>query len=175
MEGRGAAAREAYNLLVLGYGATSDKEKLLAQIAEVEKQPPPTETVEGLINTPFPTPDEVRDYIGDWVGDVWMGANGPRPGRVTLRIRVENGKVIAETIRRSESGEEFVNTLEYLKVTPDGLTYGFMNGMRPRAMNLFEGKLSGDTLAGKKRFGGIKFEEDGPPLQFSFTRVKKAS
>jgi len=26
-------------------------------------------------------------------------------------------------------------------------------------MNLFEGKLTGDTLTGKKRFGGIRFEE----------------
>jgi hypothetical protein len=63
--------------------------------------------------------------------------------------------------------------LEYLKVTPQGLTYGFMNGMRPRAMNLFEGTLTGDTLAGKKRFGGISFKEEGPALQFSFTRVRK--
>ena len=59
---------------------------------------------------------------------------------------------------------------EYLKITPQGLTYGFMNGMRPRAMNLFEGTLTGDTLSGKKRFGGIKFDESGPPLQFSFKR-----
>jgi hypothetical protein len=173
LEGRGAAAREAYNLLSTGYGPPADATTLLARVAEVEKQPPPTETVEGLINTPFPTPDEVRAYLGDWVGDVWMGANGPQPGRVTLRIRVDKGKVIAETVRRTETGEERVNPLEYLKVTPNGLTYGFMNGMRPRAMNLFEGTLTGDTLAGKKRFGGIRFEEDGPALQFSFTRVRK--
>jgi predicted alpha/beta superfamily hydrolase len=173
MEGRGAAAREAYNLLSLGYGAPADATELLVRIAEVEKQPQPTETVEALINTPYPTPDEVRPFLGDWVGDVWVGANGPRPGRVTLRIRVDNGKVIAETVRRTETGEERAMPLEYLKVTPQGLTYGFMNGMRPRAMNLFEGTLTGDTLAGKKRFGGISFKEEGPALQFSFTRVKK--
>ena len=171
MEGRGAAAREAYKLLSMGYGEPTDNAKLLARIEEVEKQPPPTETVEALIATPFPKPEEVSQYIGDWVGDVWLGANGPRPGRVTLRIRVESGKVVCEIIRRTESGEESVAPVEYLKVTPDGLTYGFMNGMRPRAMNLFEGKLTGDTLAGKKRFGGIKFEEKGPPLQFSFKRA----
>ena len=72
-----------------------------------------------------------------------------------------------------ETGEERVGQVEYLKVTPTGLTYGFMNGMRPRAMNLFEGRLKGDTLAGTKRFGGIRFEEKGPPLQFSFKRVRK--
>lgn len=172
MEGRGAMAREAYKLLSTGYGEPADNARLLARIEQVEKQPPPTETVEALIATPFPKPEEVTQYIGDWVGDVWLGANGPRPGRVTLRVRVESGRVICEIIRRSQSGEESVDPVEYLKVTPDGLTYGFMNGMRPRAMNLFEGKLTGDTLAGKKRFGGIRFEEKGPPLQFSFKRVK---
>ena len=172
MEGRGAAAREAYKLLSTGYGEPTDNAKLLARIEQVEKEPQPTETVEALIATPFPKPEEVRQYLGDWVGDVWLGANSPRPGRVTLRIRVENGKVIGEVVRRNESGEASVNPVEYLKVTPDGLTYGFMNGMRPRAMVLFEGKLTGDTLAGKKRFGGIRFEEKGPPLLFSFKRVK---
>jgi len=173
MEGRGAAAREAYSLLNSGYGAPEDNAKLIARIAEVERLPPPTETVESLLATPFPRPEEMRDYLGDWVGDVWMGANGPNPGRVTLRIRVENDRVIGEIIRRMETGEERVGQVEYLKVTPTGLTYGFMNGMRPRAMNLFEGRLKGDTLAGTKRFGGIRFEEKGPPLQFSFKRVRK--
>jgi len=107
------------------------------------------------------------------VGDVWMGADGPRAGRVTLRIRVDNGQVIGEIIRRTETGAENVGRVEYLRITPEGLTYGFMNGMRPRGMNLFEGKLSGDNLAGTKRFGGIRFEEKGPPVQFSFKRVRK--
>ncbi len=68
MEGRGAAAREAYNTLAAGYGAPSDNGKLLAQIAEVERRPPPTETVEGLLATPFPTPEEAKAFIGEWVG-----------------------------------------------------------------------------------------------------------
>lgn len=173
MEGRGAAAREAYNTLSSGYGVPADSAKLLARIAEVERQPPPTETVEGLLATPFPTPEQARVYIGDWVGDVWMNPDEPRTGKLTLRIRVENGQVIGQILRRTESGEERANRVEYLKITPTGLTYGFMNGMRPRGMNLFEGILTGDTLAGKKRFGGIKFEEQGPPLQFSFKRVRK--
>jgi hypothetical protein len=170
-EGRGKEARLAYELLVSGYGPPTGNNNLLARIADVEKQPPPTETVEALMATPFPKPLEVKNYIGDWVGDVWMGANGPTPGRVTLRIRVKNDQVIAELLRRLPSGETSVGKVEYLKITSVGLTYGFMNGMRPRAMNLFEGTLKGDTLAGIKRFGGVRFEEQGPPLQFSFKRV----
>ena len=54
MEGRDAAAREAYVTLVAGYGAPSDAGWLLAQIADVERRPPPAKTVEGLLATPFP-------------------------------------------------------------------------------------------------------------------------
>lgn len=52
-----------------------------------------------------------------------------------------------------------------------------MNGIRPRGVILYEGKLEGDTLSGKSRFGGINFKRpDGSPpqsLSFSFKRVRK--
>lgn len=176
MEGRGAAARETYNTLVFGYGAPAESAKLLDQIAEVERRPPPTETVEGLLSTPFPTPDEARAFIGDWVGDVWMGPDAPRTGKTILRISVIDGRVIGESIRRTPEGEERRQRWQYLKITPQGMTWGNMNGMRPRGVNLFEGRLKGDTLAGTVRFGGIDFSPDGSapePLHFSFKRVRK--
>jgi predicted alpha/beta superfamily hydrolase len=176
IEGRGAAARDAYNILASGYGAPEDSSKLLIRIAEVERRPPPTETVEGLLATPFPTPEEARAFIGDWVGDVWVGLEEPRTGKSMLRIRVVDGRVIGETIRRTPDGVERAQTLQYLKVTPQGITWGNMNGMRPRGVNLFEAALKGDTLAGTVRFGGIDFRRpDGSapePLHFSFKRVR---
>ena len=64
-----------------------------------------------------------------------------------------------------------------LKITPQGMTWGSMNGMRPRGVVLFEGKLEGDILSGIDRFGGIDFRRpDGsapPPLHFSFKRVRR--
>ena len=176
IEGRGAAAREAYNTLVSGYGRPADSAKLLAQIAEVEHRPPPTETVEGLLATPFPTPAEAREFIGDWVGDVWMGNDEPRTGKTILRIRVMDGRVIGETIRRTPEGER-VQSLQYVRITPQGMTWGIMYGIRPRGVNLFEGALKGGTLTGAVRFGGIDFRRpDGSapePLHFSFKRVRK--
>lgn len=173
IEGRGAAAREAYHTLVSAYGPPADSARLLAQIAEVERRPPPTETVEGLLATPFPTPEEARPFIGDWVGDVWMGPNEPRTGKMILRIRVEGDRVVGETIRRTPEGER-AQSLQYLRITPQGLTWGSMNGMRPRGVNLFEATLESDTLAGTVRFGGIDFRRpDGSrpePLHFSFKR-----
>jgi hypothetical protein len=176
-EGRGTAARDAYNMLVLGYGAPANSAAVLARIADVERRPPPAETVEALLAAPFPTPEEARAYIGDWVGDVWMGPDEPRTGKQTLRIRVENGKVIGEIFDSTTSAEPQVRRVQYLRVTPTGLTWGNLNGMRPRGVMMFEGKLEGDTLVGDSRWGGIDFRlPDGsrqPPLHFSFKRVPR--
>jgi len=177
MEGRGAAAREAYKTLVFGYGIPTDNAELLAHITEGERRAAPTETVEGLLSTPFPTPDEAKAFIGEWVGDVWMNAGEPRRGAQTLRITIKDGRVVAETVQRMPDGEIMIQPVQYMKVTPAGLTWGSMNGMRPRGVNLMEGALKDDTLTGKMRFGGIDFRlPDGSPppsLHFSFRRVRK--
>jgi hypothetical protein len=176
MEGRGAAAREAYNMLVSGYGAPADSAKLLAQIAEVERRPPPTETVERLLATPFPTPEEARAYIGEWTGETWLNADEPHRTQI-LRIKVEDGHVVGETVHPNLPPEYRVQRWEYLRITPAGITGGYMNGMRPRGVILFEGKLEGDTLSGKSRFGGIDFRmPDGSPPpspSFSFKHVRQ--
>jgi predicted methyltransferase len=176
MEGRGAAAREAYNTLVAGYGAPPDSAKLLAQITGVERQPPPTETVEGLLATPFATPDEARALIGEWVGDEWMNPDEPRTGKNKLRIRVVDGRVVGETVF---AGGELVTRWEYLKIAPAGVAYGYMNGMRPRGVLLYEGKLDGDTFSGQMRMGGVNFKRPAgmplDPVRFSYKRVRSAS
>jgi len=92
-----------------------------------------------------------------------------------LRIRVEGGRVIGETIHPTAPLEFRVIRWQYLKITPQGMAWGFMNGMRPRGVVLFEGKLEGDPLSGESRFGGIDFRlPDGSPPPshlFSFKRV----
>jgi hypothetical protein len=177
MEGRGAAAREAFNAMASGYGAPTDNDSLLARIAEVERRPPPTETVEGLLATPFATPEEAREYIGDWVGSTWVKPEQPRTSDIILRIKVEDGRVVGETIHTKAPPDYRVMRWQYFKITPDGVTFGYMNGMRPRGVILFEGKLDGDELSGRSRFGGIDFRRpDGSPPPtpfFSFKRVKQ--
>jgi hypothetical protein len=176
MEGRGAEAREAYKLLVQGYGEPADNAKLREQIAEVELRPPPTETVEGLLAMPFATPAEAREYIGEWEGDTWMNGDEPRNRSQLLRIKLIDGRLAAETVYRDAPGG-MVQTWRYLRVTRGGLTWGYMNGMRPRGMLLFEGKRTGDTLTGTMRFGGINFQRpEGmrhDPISFSFKRVTR--
>lgn len=164
-------------MLASGYGAPSDNTSLLARIAEVERRSAPAETIEGLLATAFPNPEEARAYIGEWIGDILMKPEQPRTGRTMLRIRVVDGRVIGETVRPDAPPEHRVQRWEYLRITPVGMTWGNMNGMRPRAVVLFEGKLEGDILYGRSRFGGIDFRQDDgsppPSLYFTFKRVRK--
>ena len=66
-----------------------------------------------------------------------------------LRLRDSAGVLTGEWVSFPEPGVEHVQKLTYLKVDGDRLTYGFMNGMRPRGMLLFEGRRTGDTLKGR--------------------------
>jgi hypothetical protein len=175
-EGRGHGARTAYDELVKAYGAPPDSTQLLAALADAERRPEPAETVEELLATPFPTPDEAGRFIGDWVGNQWMSPDEPRNNQMTLRIRVEAGKVIGELLNPAAPPESRTRQLDYLRVTEAGLTYGVLNGMRPRGVVLWEGVLHGDTLSGKQRWGGVAFSYP-PGAQvdpgFLFTRVHR--
>lgn len=169
-EGRGAAARSAYATLTNGYGAQPDATATLGEIAEAEKLPPPTETVESLLNAPSPSVREIQPYLGEWRGSIWMTADQPRNENMLFRVRVEGDRVVAET-RNTQAPTPAWTRVDYLKVTAHGLTWGRLNGMRPRGVMLWEGTLAGDTLSGTGRWGGISFRS--PPEvdpHFSFVR-----
>ena len=171
MEGRGAAAREAYNMLSAGYGTPTNSANLLARIAAVERRPPPSETVEDLLATPFPTPAEAQAFLGEWVGEERLNDEAP-PHRLMLRIKVVNGRVVGENVNLAADGKELlVQRWQYLKITPIGIAWGYLNGMRPRGVILHEGKLENGTLSGKWRFGGVNFilPDGSPPPTPSFT------
>ena len=121
----------------------------------------------------------MRAYVGEWVGDNWMNEDEPRTGRQRLRIRVVDGRVEGETVHRPSPGTELVQKWTYMQLTPNGLTFGYINGMRPRGMLLFEGMRRGDTLAGDMRFAGINARgpngESLPTIHFEYRRVTNAS
>jgi len=175
-EGRVGGAVAAHDTLVGAYGAPPDDAQLLAELKDAERHSEPTETVESLLATPFPTPEEASRFVGDWVGSQWMSPDEPRHDRQTLRIRVEAGRVLGELLDPAAPPGLRVRRVDYLRVTPSGLTYGFLNGMRPRGVVLWEGTLHGETLSGTQRWGGV-----APPYPpgakvdpgFSFTRVRK--
>ena len=173
-EGRGRDARRAYETLQSAYGEPTDAVTLRKEIADAERLPPPTETVESLLATTFPTVEAMRPWLGEWVGDTWMHVDEPRTGRQRLRIRVVDGRVEGETIHHPAPGTELVQKWTHLRITPAGLTFGYLNGMRPRGVLLFEGAMRGDTLSGVVRFGGITARgPDGgapPGIHFAYRR-----
>ena len=172
MEGRGAAARAVFETLTSSYGERSDAAALQARIAETSRRPAPKETVEELLATPFPTPVEARDYLGEWEGEEWI--DEAAKNRFVLRIAEEEGKVIATKIASRGAAGTFTQPIQVLRVTPAGLTFVFMNGMRPRGVVLFEAQRDGDTLRGEMRFGGISITpaagEEMPKLRFTMRR-----
>ncbi len=162
VEGRGVEARAAYQKLAMLYGEPADGDAQKARIAEVEKRPPPSETVESLLATPFPALEEIKGYLGTWKGTNWIEPASRT--RWTLILREDAGRVAGEIVGHPAPGVELKRPLQYLKVLPDGLAFGTMNGMRPRGVLLYEGRRSGDLLEGEMRWGGVSFRmPDGSP------------
>jgi enterochelin esterase-like enzyme len=174
-EGRADDARRALAWLVEGYGPQRDAAELEAQVARVEALPPLAETVESLLGTPMPTPEEIAPYVGEWRGHHWMNPQARTP--FGLRIRVVDGQVVAELLDWFE-GPERATRLPYVKVVPGGLHFGQLNGMRPRGVVVHEGVRSGDVLEGEYRFRGVIFplpgEEAMPPIHFRLEKSPDA-
>jgi hypothetical protein len=161
-------ARRALRWLIDGYGAQSDAAKLEQDVAAAAALPPLTETVASLKATPLPTAAEIAPYVGTWRGEQWLNPQSKNP--IALRIRIEGGKVIAEKLL-GRSGR--ASPVEYLKVVDGGLHFGSMNGMRPMAMVVSEGKLTGNVLEGRLWFRGVRLPPEMPNGEISFRLVKQ--
>ncbi len=165
MEGQSKPALDAYKLLVEGYGSPSDSADWNTRLANLAKLPPLTETVEGLLATPAPKTADARRFVGEWRGFDWI--NEEDKHEIRIRLRDSAGVLVGEWFSYPEPGVELVQKLTYLKVVPNGLNFGFMNGMRPRGMLVHEGRFDGQVLKGLMRFGGVRIVrppgEPGPP------------
>ena len=155
LEGRGAAARAAFDALIAAYGEPPNASETRAQIEEVSSRPEPTETVESLLATPMATAEEAAPYVGEWRAESRRGAYTRT--RFTLTIGIEDGRVKGHVLWKFAPGEELRQELQYFTVQPGGFTYGFMNGMRPRGMLLYPMQMNGaDEASGTMRWGGVQ-------------------
>lgn len=175
LEGRGAAAREAFDALVAAYGEPANAEETRARIADVSSRPAPSETVESLLATPRATAAEIAPYVGVWEGESRRGEHSRT--RFTLTLEVKDGRAAGQVVFRFGEGQELVQPLQYVTVDRDGLTYGYMNGMRPRGMLMYPMKKTGaDTLEGVMRWGGVEPPnhngEFPPPEGITLKRVR---
>ena len=175
LEGRGAAAGEAFAALVAAYGEPPNAVETRARIADVSSRPAPTETVESLLATPRATAQEIAPYVGVWEGESRRGEH--HRTRFTLTLEVKDGLAAGQVVFKFGDGEELVQPLQYVTVQGDGLTYGYMNGMRPRGMLMYPMKKSGaGTLEGVMRWGGVEPPNDNgrfpPPEGITLTRAR---
>ncbi len=159
IEGRGREAGAAFDRMVAIYGEPADAAERRAEIAEVSSRPPPAETVESLLATPFPTPEEAAHLLGVWDGDQGR-QNGPR-NSFMLELKVVDGRVTGQVTMRPAPDVELVTPLQYLTIRRDGFTYGYMNGMRPRGMLLFRMTREGDEHVGEMQLGGVTMSWPG--------------
>ena len=174
MEGQAQPALDAYRLLVEGYGAPTDSLEWKTRLSKLAAQPPLTETVESLLSSPLPKTSEAQRFLGEWKGTEWM--NEEDKHEIRLRLRDSAGVMVGEWVSYPEKGMEMVQKLTYLKVVPNGLDFGFMNGMRPRGMLIHDGRFAGNVLKGTMRFGGIRFVPPPglsmPVVNFELTKTQ---
>ena len=171
-EGQVEPARHALGWLVEGFGEQGDRAALEAMIANVAARPPLEETVAQLKATPPPTAAEIAPYVGLWRGHSRLNEN--TEWALTVRVRTEDGKAVMEHLSPTKDGGREWLRYEYVKLVPDGVEFGTMNGMRPLGMNVLTGRRTGDVLEGTEQFRGIVLPlPDGhmpPTLSFRLER-----
>lgn len=172
LEGRGREAQAAFAQLVQAYGEPPNAADLRARIDEALTLPPPAESVESLLATPMPMAADVSALVGEWAGET---RRENQIGRFTLVIADDGGRAKGH-VTWHFGDEQLVQTLQYLTVQPDGFTYGYMNGMRPRGMLLYVMTRNGDGYRGTMKWGGVRppqMRPGGPPVEYiTLTRAR---
>jgi len=171
---RAKEAQAALDLLNSSYGKQANTSALEAKIKEVADRPPPKETVKTLLETPRPTPDEVKKYLGEWHGHEWTEGAPKTP--IQVRVFAKDGKAHSELLYIRD-GKPFLRMPgEYLKLTEDGLHFGHMNGIRPKGVIIYEGRLRDGVLEGVLKIRGIQFTyppgEKPPVHRFSLEQKR---
>jgi hypothetical protein len=175
IEGRGPDAQRAFDALVAAYGEPANAAATRSRIADVASRPAPSVTVESLLATPRATAAEIAPYVGEWLGESRRGEFHRTQFRLT--ITVKDGRAGGQVVWMFGDGEELVQPLQFITVQADGLTYGYMNGMRPRGMLMYPMKRTGtDTLEGLMEWGGVAPPthegEQPPPENITVRRVR---
>lgn len=170
--GQGKEAHQALDELSTSYGKPKDYDEQVKTIDEAAKMMQGKPSVFELVSRPKPGPDEMRTYLGTWEGE-----NGPAEEGTptTLKFQVVEGKVTGQMIYHLD-GQDLTMEITYLKVKPDGLDFGVMNGMFPKGLLVHAGKFAEGKLTGKVEMQGIYFKRPAglpapPTILFSFKKV----
>jgi hypothetical protein len=151
---RALEARVVFDAMTAAYGEPTDGPVLKAKIADIASRPPPKETVESLLKTPRPTPEQAKKFRGAWRGHHWFNDSPKQP--IELRVFVDDGSVKTELVYLRDPDNIKRKPGEYLRITDAGLEFGHLNGIDPKGVIIFEGRLRGDILEGDVKIRGIE-------------------
>ena len=173
VQGKADSARKVLNVLSEGYKDPDNRAQIEKDIDEAAKMMKGQETIEQILHSPRPSEEQMKPYLGDWTGTVTRGENvSPH----TLTFEMKDGKVTGSLT--TYTGEESLRMpLEFIRQSPTGLEFGFMNGMHPRGVISYSAKLERGKLVGSVAFKGIYFvwpkEFKYIKEEFSFQKVSK--
>lgn len=148
-------ARQTLQWLRDAYGEPGDaadtERRIENAVAAMRGKP----TVEQLLAAPRPTAAEMAPFLGTWRGPI--GFAGHRPVN-TVTFRVDDGRVEGSITIQETSTDVQHLTVQHVRVTPQGLDFGYMNGMYPRGLLVHATRLEGDRLVGRIELRGVHFE-----------------
>ncbi|MEZ4653660.1 MAG: alpha/beta hydrolase-fold protein [Candidatus Eisenbacteria bacterium] len=157
------------------YGKSPATEAIAARLAAARSRPPLAETVKDLLATPKPSPREMAAFLGDWEGQTQTEGGAP-PSRLRVRFFETDGATTGEVISWPAPGVEDVQPVTYLRLVDGGLQFGYLNGMRPRGVLVYEATGDSQRLTGTMEIRGVDFQLPGgrsmPTVRFSLTRTR---
>jgi hypothetical protein len=170
--GRGDEARKALQMWGEGYGEVPGREEMLADIAKGEAYMKGKETVEQLLAKKWPSPDQMKPYLGVWKGHAWLSIDESQKSPITVTFALEKGAVVASFRHDAAPAGYGTPPLKYLQMAQGGLDFGYLNGMTPRGILAYQARGTGNHLEGQVEFRGTWLNPNAPKHFFSITKVK---
>lgn len=170
--GNAAAARRALRVMTDGYGEPDDRVRIEQDIDKAEAMLKGKESVAQLLASPFPTADQMRPYLGTWRELKTTGAPNAEVA-TTITFAVKDG-LGAGTMVSDLGSEKLVQEVTFLRLTKDGIEFGFMNGMHPRGVIAHAVHLADGKLVGAWEFKGVYMDMPGMQRDKSLQYVRAA-
>lgn len=152
-----------------GYGESTRVSTLRARIAEARDEELEGPTLEEMRAAPMPAAADLEPLLGEWRGyTIREGDNRRSP--LTLSVHPDGDGVSIEL----GVGQAPPRPAEYVAVRDGEIHMGYMNGMRPRGMLVYEGKVDGDVYEGEFVLRGVVFRmPDGSSIPTTLFRLER--
>ena len=170
--GNAAAARRALRAMTEGYGEPDDRARIEHDIDKAEAMMKSKESVGQLLASPFPTADQMSPYLGTW-RELKKAGDPNATVATTITFGAKDGKG-AGTMVSDLGSEKLVQDFTFLRLTKDGIEFGFMNGMHPRGIIAHRVHLADGKLVGAWEFAGVYMDMPGMQHDKSLQYVRAA-